>query len=296
WTNVQGYYSTFIELLPKLAIAVLVFLFMLFVARRMQSFVTGRLSARMDDPLLARFLARAVKYVLVVVGLLLVLYIVGFGAAAASVLTGAGVGAFVIGFAFKDIGENLLAGVMLAFNRPFRVGDVVELNGTKGKVVTLNLRDTQIKTFDGKDIFIPNAAIIKGNVINYTLDGFMRYDFDLGLDYGSDVNQAQAMVIKALSSIEGVLKSNGKQPSVHLTSLGSSTMNLTVYYWVDTFDDRNPALSVKTEVLEKVLTIMDEAGFYLPGDILELKNYKDTPLKSDAAQALANGVMNKTKS
>ena len=76
-------------------------------------------------------------------------------------LAGAGISAFIIGFALKDIGENFLAGIILAFKRPFRVGDIVDINGLKGKVLTLNLRDTQIKTGDGKDVFIPNAVIIK---------------------------------------------------------------------------------------------------------------------------------------
>ena len=87
------------------------------------------------------------------VALLLVLTIIGLGGVATGLLSGAGVGAFVIGFAFKDIGENFLAGILMAFDRPFNVGDTVELGGEKGKVIALNLRNTQVKSFDGIRIF-----------------------------------------------------------------------------------------------------------------------------------------------
>ncbi|HAZ24509.1 MAG TPA: mechanosensitive ion channel protein MscS, partial [Algoriphagus sp.] len=97
-------------------------------------------------------------------------------------LAGAGITAFVIGFALKDIGENFLAGILLAFKRPFKVGDTVDINGIRGVVLNLNLRDTQIKTPDGKDVFIPNATIIKNPLVNFTIDGFLRYDFIVGLD------------------------------------------------------------------------------------------------------------------
>ncbi len=174
--NLRSYYDDMVALLPKLALALLVLIALLFIANFIQNFSKDRLSRRMDDPLLARFIARLVGTSVIVLALLMALRIVGLGGVAVGLLSTAGVGAFVVGFAFKDIGENFLAGILLAFNRPFRVGDTVELNGHKGTVVTLNLRDTQIKTFDGKDIFIPNANVVKNAVVNYTIDGFLRED------------------------------------------------------------------------------------------------------------------------
>jgi len=273
-----SYYEYLIALLPKLAVAVLVFSLLFFIANRSKRVVNQRLTQRMDDPLLAQFLSRTLRIAIIVIAVIIVLHIIGLSAAAGGLLAGAGVSAFVIGFAFKDIGENLLAGLMMAFNRPFRIGDTVELNGVKGKVITLNFRDTHIKTFDGKDIFIPNANIIKNPVVNYTIDGYLRYDFAVGLDYGSDVRKAQQIIMDILNQSEGVLQED-KKPDVQLTNLNTSTMDLTVYYWIDTFNSRVPATDLKTALMEKILTQLDKAGYYMPGDIIELKNYKDADFK-----------------
>lgn len=271
--NLYNYYESFVAVLPKLILALFVFAVLLFVANRTRSVVNTRLSKRMDDPLLARFLGTVAKTLIVIVALFLVLQIIGLGGLATGLLSGAGVGAFVIGFAFKDIGENFLAGILMAFDRPFNVGDTVELGGEKGVVLALNLRNTQIKSFDGKDIFIPNANIVKNPVTNYTIDGFLRYDFNIGLDYGSDVSEASKIILETLKEIPGILQDK-KKPSVALGSLDSSTFTLTAYYWLDTYDHEISSGAVKTKAVDKVLTNLEKSGFYMPGDIIEMKTYK----------------------
>jgi len=161
---------------------------------------------------------------------------------------------------------------MLAFHRPFRVGDTVDLDGYTGKVVALNLRNSRIKTFDGKDIFIPNANIIKNPVVNYTMDGFLRYDFTIGLDYGSDVNKAIQVIMKTMQQVSGVLQEE-KKISISVSNLGTSTLDLRVYYWLNTFDTTVSSGKVKTQAVQQTLTALTTAGFYLPGNIVEVKNY-----------------------
>lgn len=280
WDNIQTYYDSLIALLPRLFIAIIVFIVLLFIANAMRRFAFRRLNARMDDPLLARFLARTIKTTIIIIAFLLVLHIVGLSGVAVGILSTAGLGAFIIGFAFKDIGENFLAGVMLAFNRPFKIGDVVKLDGLEGKVVSLNLRNTQIKTHDGKDVFIPNANIIKNPVINYTIDGFLRFEFKVGLDYEADFLEAIRLVQHTLEKIPGVLHDE-KKPSVHIAEPATSTLNLIIYYWIDTFDPKISGLQLKTDVINRVLKALDGAGYYLPADIIELKNYHKTLLNTN---------------
>ena len=279
--QITGYYDDLVRVAPKLGLAIVVLALLFFLANRVQRFTSSKLSAKMDDPLLAKFLSRVVKITLNVIAVFIVLKIVGLADIAAGLITGASVSAIVVGFAFKDIGENLLAGIMLAFNRPFKVGDVVELNGHKGKVVSLNLRNSQIKTFDGKDIFIPNANVIKNPVINYTIDGFLRNEFEVGLDYGSDVDKASEIIQKVMESIEGVLQET-KKPDVHISGLGTSTINLKVQYWLDTFDSKIPGSKVRTNAVNQILKALEAEGFYMPGDVIELKNYNNTNLKNES--------------
>lgn len=281
--TLNDYYTEFVALIPKLGLAVLVFIIAYFIANGIRNLVANRVTPKMDDPLLARFLARTAKTIILVIGILLVLQIIGLGGIASGLLASAGVGAFVIGFAFKDIGENFLAGIMMAFDRPFRIGDTVELNGQKGVVVTLSLRNTQIKTFDGKDIYIPNANVVKNPVVNYTIDGFLRYDFSIGIDYDNDADAAIAMIYKELETIDGILQDT-KKPFVSVGSLNSSSMNLDVYFWIDTFDKSISVGKIKTRAINQVLQRLGDEGFYMPGDVLELKNYREKEIKTLSPQ------------
>ena len=278
--SLQSYYEGLVVLLPKLIVAIIVFSVLYFLAGRIRKLVQKRLDKQMDDPLLARFLARIARVLIIIIALLIVLQILGLGATAGGLLATAGLGAFVIGFAFKDIGENFLAGIILAFDRPFRIKDVVELDGIEGVVITLNFRTSHLKTFDGKDVYIPNANIIKNKVINYTIDGFIRKNFELRLDYGSDIGRAQKIVLEVLGQVDGIIKAGAKAPAAHLTELENSIMKLTAYYWIDTFDETVSVFKVQTEVLDKSWNALHEAGFYMPGDVIEVKNYKDQAFTS----------------
>lgn len=279
WAELQGYYDNVVALLPRLLLAFFVFLVLYFFARRMKKTIASLLIRRMDDPLLANFLARFLQSIIVIVAFLVFLSVVGLGKAAGSLLASAGVGAFIIGFAFKDIGENLLAGIMLAFKRPFKVGDLVETGDVKGNVVSMSLRDTHVKTAEGLDVFIPNGNILKNPLKNYTIDGDLRFEFTVGLDYGSDMDKAIEIILETLEGVPGVMHTP-RTPLVMVQNLGASTLNLTVYYWIDAFDPEVSGAVVKNRAVSKVLTALTEAGYYLPSDILEIKNYHETDLKA----------------
>ena len=264
-------------ILVGLSVAIL--MVFVFLARQSKSFLSRRLSKSMQDPLLANFLATILKALVILVGLLLIFRIIGLTGVVAGLLTGAGISAFIIGFALKDIGENFLAGILLAFKRPFRIGDVVDINGIRGQILTLNLRDTQIKTVDGKDVFIPNATIIKNPLVNFTIDGFLRYDFIIGLDYGSDYKAAMALILDTVSKVPGVL-ADQKRPNVWVSDLAESTLNIQATFWVDTFDLKILDVVVKSNVILEVLTGLEKAGYNLPARIIELKNHQGKSLKT----------------
>lgn len=276
--HLLSYQESIVALLPKLAIGIILLLVFWYLASFFRRLSGRWLRRRMDDPLLAAFLSKLVRAAFITIGLLGFLQVVGLGKAAGSLLAGAGISAFVIGFAFKDIGENFLAGILMAFKRPFRIGDIVESGDIKGTIVGLSLRDTQVKTFDGKDVYIPNGLILKNPIINYTIDGFLRQEFVVGIDYGSDISGAIQAILGALAKVPGILQRE-KAPSVLVSQLGSSSLSLTAYYWLDTFDKEVSGAKVKNQAVEQVLGDLEAAGYYLPGDILELKNYNGQGLR-----------------
>ena len=273
----EKYWEDFWFLLPKIILAVGVLAVAFLVARKTKNLIEKKTRKRLDDPLLARFIAKVFQWGIIVLGLAVAMHLVELGGIARGLLTSAGITGVVLGFAFRDIGENFLAGVLLAFSRPFNVGDTVESDSIKGVVKTLDLRNTHIRSFDGKDIYIPNAMILKNPLLNYTKDGLLRFDFVVGIDQGDDADKARDRIMDEMKGIEGIL--NDPPPFVTIEELGKSSVNLKVHYWVDMFVYRGSALELKTVVINRIKEALMKQGFSLPADIQELKIYrKEDPI------------------
>ncbi len=153
---------------PDIAIGLILLVLFIVIGSLVRSFIKKRLFKKLDDRLLVNFIGRIVFLLLVIMGGVIFLNQIGLGKAASGLLAGAGVSTLILGFAFKDLGENFLAGFFLAFSRPFGIGDVIEVEGLKGMVKVLNFRNTHIRSFDGRDIYLPNAMLIKNPLQNYT--------------------------------------------------------------------------------------------------------------------------------
>ncbi len=254
------------EDLQRLGITIVISLILLIIfiliSKWIKRLVNHRLDKRLDDSLLANFISLSVRTIILIFGIIVIMRFLGLTAAVGGLLAGAGITAFVIGFALKDIGENFLAGILLAFKRPFRVGDVVEINNLRGKVLALNLRDTQIKSGDGKDIFMPNASIIKNPLINYTLDGFLSHHFTVELKYGTEYDQAIPLIKASLKKVKGVLMGK-KQPTVYFSELGIEKIKITITFWVNTYNKNLPDLEVKSNAIFAVLSDLDKAGIQM---------------------------------
>ena len=268
-----GYWNSFLEVLPKLALALVILLIGFFVARALGNLIKRRLLSRAKDPLMADFLGKVIKGILYAIVVLFTLQVAGFGGIAGSILAGAGVSAVVIGFAFKDIGENFLAGVILAFGRPFDVDDTIKVNEIFGKVKALQIRYTHIRTFDGKDVYVPNAQVMTNAVINYTADGFIRYDFIVGIAYEDKIEAAKDIIMQTVRAEPDVVHDEAHPAFVIEEELGVSTMNLKVFFWVETIDYRGGALKIRGNVIRNVKEALEDNGFYLPADIQEIKLY-----------------------
>lgn len=270
----ESYWDTFLFLLPKIVTALIVFIIFVVIAAYLSRLVRRAASLRMDDPLVVRFLGRLARWSVVVLGVILCMFILGLGGIAGGLIAGAGVSALIIGFAFKDIGENFLAGIILAFSRPYNIGDKVESGEIFGIVRALDLRNTHIKTFDGKDVYVPNAMVLKNPLVNYTRDGYLRYDFIVGIDYDDDIRNASDIILEAVKGVRGVLGSD-RSPEIHVEELSTSTINLRVYFWTDTFDLSRDDLQIKTDVMNETKKALLENNITMPADILELKVYNE---------------------
>ncbi|MGJ8685516.1 MAG: mechanosensitive ion channel family protein [Nonlabens sp.] len=272
-STTTSYYETFIEFLPRLGLGLAIIILGVLIAGVIGRFATARVKSRTNDPLMSRFLGRAIRFILIIIFIMLALRAAGLGDISAGILATAGASAVVLGFAFKDIGQNFIAGIILSFNRPFNVNDTVEIGDNFGKIKTLEFRYTKLKTFDGKDVYIPNSDVITLPVTNYTEDGFYRWNFTVGVDYEDDINLAKDCIMEALNSDPKVVSDEEHVNYVIEDELATSTVNLKVFFWVDTFDFGRIANTTRGRVIGNVKRALMEKGFYLPADIQEIKLY-----------------------
>lgn len=269
--SITRYWHLFVLALPRIGIAILLLLLVLFLASRISLFLQNKLSGKAHDPLFARFVARLVKFAFIIVGIILFLHLMGLSGIAGGLLAGAGISAFIVGFAFKDIAENFLAGIILAFNRPFSLDDTIKLKDYVGHVKELNFRTTHLKTFDEKDVFIPNSMIIKEPLVNLTRDGMLRIDFAIGIAYEDDIKSAIDLILQTVNSNNEIRKD--KTPFVVMEEMATSTVNLRIFFWVDAEDYKKGVLIIKSHIMQSVKEALIANGFTLPADIQELKLY-----------------------
>ncbi|HEX6983426.1 MAG TPA: mechanosensitive ion channel family protein [Balneolaceae bacterium] len=259
----QGYWEQFLEFSPLFVLGLLVIAVSIFFAIWISASVYKSLSKRMDDPLLVHFLSRLIKGFLIVIGLFLALQLMGFGGIAAGLLASAGLSAFVIGFALKDIIENFLAGIILSFDRPFNLNDTINVNNLLGNVTSLDFRTTKIKTFDGKDVFIPNATILKQSLTNYTRDGLARLELMVALNHGDDIQRAKFLITASLLSFDEILKKN--PPYVIIDEFTTDAINLRAFFWTSTFDYRKEINVLKGEVTNAIKEALQAEGYSIRG-------------------------------
>ena len=175
--EVNVFWKEFIHILPKAIIAFVIFILFLFLSGKVSNLVKNRLVFRTKDPLLSGFISKITKWIVSIIGFVICMEILGFATLAGGIVTGAGLSAVILGFAFKNIGENFLSGLLLAFNRPFNTGDLIQVEGYTGKITSMDFRTTNIETFDGQNVFIPNSIIINNPLVNYTYESKRRIDF-----------------------------------------------------------------------------------------------------------------------
>ena len=249
-----------VQLLPNIVIGVILLIATAIMVRvfvNVVEKVTGRSRMRADLRQLAQTLTRVLVWIL---GLLLVTTIIIPGFTFGSAMAGLGVGAVAIGFAFQDILENFLAGVLIMLRDKMHLGDYIEANNIDGTVEKITLRETHIRQFSGELTILPNSTIFKNPVKIYSDRPFRRFQLTVGVSYDTDLTRAREVIANAVKTVEGV---DGDHPSeVYLREFGGSSIDLLVRWWVDT--KQNSLMEVQSNVVNAIKEALDEAEIEIP--------------------------------
>lgn len=253
----QRLLERFVAWLPSLLAALLV-LVAFFVLHRVLAGVLRRLMARTRaDPAAQAIALRLTRFA--VLGLGLVMAASQLGIDVASLLAGVGILGLAVGLAAQDSLSNLVAGITILWDRPFRIGDNVTVSGTFGKVQEIGLRTTRIRTVQQLDAILPNKEIINQEIINHTLNPMMRLGIPVGIGYGEDTREARRVLLEAVRGHELILEK--PEPQVVVTALADSSVNLELRVWLrDPYAERQATF----EMVEIAKIALDEAGIEIP--------------------------------
>lgn len=258
--QLRGYADQFWKVLPLLVVAVLVVV-LTFGISRLGSFVLGRVLRRMR---LRRSLIEVLQMLLAIgiwlIGIMVAMTIVFPSMTPGKIVTAIGLGSIAVGFAFKDIFENFIAGMLILFREPFRLGDYIECDQIEGRVEDITIRDTHVRQTDGQRIVMPNAMLFKNPVTVRTDRDIRRTTIICGVAYGEDVDEARSVIEKAVASVESV---HDDQPvQIFAQAFGSSSIDFEVTWWTGSkpVDIRRS----RDQVVAAVKRALDDAGIEIP--------------------------------
>ncbi len=225
--------------------------------------VVKRTESTIDDTALP-MLNKVVRFMIVVFGIVLGLDRLGLNIA--PLLAGAGVMGLALSLAAKDTLSNLIAGVLLILDRPFQIGDRIELwnspaeTGSWGDVIEIGLRATKIRNPDNLVIVVPNNEIMRRDITNYTMSGErIRLRIPIDIEYDSDLDLAKELVLSAASEVRGVVED--PEPVVILRGFGPSEVKLQLRVWIEEARRRR---AIADEITAKVVEVFAAANIGMP--------------------------------
>lgn len=258
--QLSGMWYSFTEMIPSLVIAIIILLITGIVASfavKIADMVIGKTELR---PSLRNLVETLIKLGVWLFGLMVAAIILFPDLTPGSLVAGLGIGAVAIGFAFQDIFENFLAGVLIMVREKMRIGDVIECEGIEGKVEHITLRETHVRKLSGELTVVPNSILFKNPVEILTDETQRRHEVDAGVSYDTDLDQAADVIRKAVESSEGV--DTDKGVDVFAYEFGASSVNYKVRWWSGS-KPRDGHESRDT-VVRNIKRALDDAGIEIP--------------------------------
>lgn len=177
-----------------------------------------------------------------------------------------------IGFGLQNIVNNFLSGVIILFEQPIRVGDVIEVNGIFSVVDQIGIRSTVVDTLDNSSIVIPNSEIVSNHLVNWTLkDNVIAQNCEVGVEYGVDTRLVSGLLLEVLKSSRGTLEEPA--PQIWFTEFGDSSLNFVVRYWINKPKDRD---LIKSKVMHDIYKQLETHNISIPFPQRDLHIYPQT--------------------
>jgi small conductance mechanosensitive channel len=257
-STIQDLFNQFIFFIPKIVTALVVFVLALFFSGVISRTMRRALERRNADPEITLLIGKISRWTIIVLGIIVSLDQVDFNVTA--FLAGLGIAGFTVGFALQDVSKNFVAGMLLLLQQPFDIGEAIEVGEFSGTVEEVNLRATELRTFDGRHVLIPNADVFTSAIVNFSRAKDRRIEVSVGVAYESDLDLVRDTALEAIQSVKGVKME--PEPFVAFHTFGGTTMDFTLYYWAD-MAETSP-VNAKDEGLALIKAAFEKAGIEMP--------------------------------
>ncbi|MGB3796342.1 MAG: mechanosensitive ion channel family protein, partial [Alteraurantiacibacter sp.] len=245
-------------------------------AVRIADKLTGKSHMRED---LRQLVETIVRLLIWLVGIMLAMIVAIPGFTPTGMIAGLGVGALAIGFAFQDIFENFLAGILIMLREKMRIGDLIEVEGVLGKVEQITLRETYIRQLSNELTIMPNSMLFKNAVKILTDDTVRRNEVVVGVSYDTDLEEAQKAIEAAMATVDAVVKE--RPVIVYAQEFGGSSIDFLVQWYAQSA--ARDLRQTKSEAIKAIKKGLDAAGIDIPFPIQT--NYFPEPLRIEQVSA-----------
>ena len=261
FTQLKGIGGQVVDALPALAVGLVIFILFLVVGRILRWAVQKWQGGRDRPNAYALAVSRLVYGGIIVLGLLVAAVIVFPNFTPTKLLQFHGFGSVAIGFAFRDVLQNYLAGILILFTQPFRIGDEIKFGDFVGKVTDVQTRATFLRTYDGRRAVVPNAELFTNSVLVNTAFDKRRCEYDIGIGYSDSIDEAKAIILDVMRESPDAV--DQPPPEVLTMELGGEAVYLRARWWIDP-PMRRDALDSRDVILQKAKERLLAAGIDLP--------------------------------
>jgi len=260
WQTLRDMGNGFLTQLPYIVLGIVVVGVFVVIARIVKRVVhTAGEKTRLDITL-ADLLGRLASLLIIILGIFVAAVVVFPAFKPGDLVAGLGITSVAVGFAFKDVLQNFFAGILILWRKPFIVGDQLKFREFEGTIEEINIRSTRIKTFDGERAVIPNGDVYTNAVLVKTAYDRRRVRFVVGIGYLDDIEKGRSTIKAVLDKTEGVMPDPG--PWIYVSELAPSSVNFTVYFWVES--NQANVLKVSDRVATGIKYALDRAGIDMP--------------------------------
>lgn len=254
-------------MLPNLVVAIFILL-AFFVAASLVRQIFHRLLNRFsENRTVNSILSRTIYIFMILIGVFVALGVLNLEKTVTSLVAGAGVVGIALGFAFQEIASNFIAGIFLAFMKPFRVGDFVEIDQFFGEINRIDIRTTSLMTFDQVEVVIPNKDMFTKTIKNYTSTPKRRLEVKCGISYGEDLEKVRRVVKKALSSVPH--RTEEDEVEVYFYNFGNSSIDFRAFIWIE-YPGKGNFFRAENQAIMNLKTAFDQEGITIPFPIRTL--------------------------